>query len=75
MSSLLAEARLRFHSALQASFLTVNASGVPSNADKDSTLSVALARGIFSRLGLGAISPRVAGQTLGINLSCSVRVF
>jgi NgoMIV restriction enzyme len=65
MSSLLADARLRFHSALQASFLTVNANGVPSNADKDNTLSVALARGMFARLGVGAVSARVAGQTSG----------
>lgn len=69
MSSLLAEARLRFLNTLRLSgVLTLNANGVASNADKDSALSVILARGILERLGdleSTSISSRLAGQTSG----------
>ena len=66
MSSLLAEARLRFHNTLRGNgVLTLNAHGVASNADKDSALSVILARGILDRLGSSSVSPRLAGQTSG----------
>lgn len=40
------EARKRFHAALLEATLTINAAGVPSNADKDSKASVAIAKGI-----------------------------
>lgn len=64
-SSEFAEARRAFHAALLKATLTINASGVPSNADKDSKASVAIARGIADRLKAETIGERIAGQTSG----------
>ncbi len=64
-SSFLFEARRSFHKALLESVLTRNDKNVPSNADKDSKLSVALASGILEKLGAETIGARLAGQTSG----------
>ena len=46
MEAKLAEARRIFHNRLLANgILTVNASGIPSNADKDNVASVSIAKG------------------------------
>lgn len=60
-----AEARRSFHAALMKSVLQTNSLGVPANADKDSAMSVALARGILQRLGPEVIGARLAAQTSG----------
>ncbi|MFD1627516.1 NgoMIV family type II restriction endonuclease [Azospirillum griseum] len=60
-----AEARRAFHAALRESTLTTNAAGVVSNADKDSAISKALARGIAERLDAQTVGERIAGQTSG----------
>lgn len=65
MSSLLADARHQFHSLLRTNVLTLSTSGIASNADKDNTLSVNLARGIIEQLGTSTSSMRLAGQTSG----------
>ena len=57
--------RRAFHAALLDSILTVNSLGVTSNADKDSRLSVAIARHIAQRLQVETQSERGAGQTAG----------
>ncbi len=59
------EARKRFHAALLEATLTINAAGVPSNADKDSKASVAIAKGIADLLKAETIGERIAGQTSG----------
>jgi len=64
-ASFFAEARRSFHAALLEQVLRANEQGIPSNADKDSTASVAIARGILSRLGAEATGARLAGQMSG----------
>ncbi len=59
------EARRIFHAALLESVLRVNVHGVPANADKDSTASVAIAKGIVEKLGKEVAGARLAGQTAG----------
>lgn len=59
------EARKRFHAALLEATLTINAAGVPSNADKDSKASIAIAKGIAELLKAETIGERIAGQTSG----------
>jgi hypothetical protein len=65
MSSLLSVTRRQFHKALLETVLKINSSGVASNADKDSTLSVSIARGIAEKLGSETAGIRLAGQTSG----------
>ncbi len=64
-SSLLADARQAFHSALLSSVLTEK-DGVPSNADKSNGPSVAIAKAVMARLGRSRESAKAAGQTAGI---------
>lgn len=61
----LVEARKSYHAALMMGVLRTDASGVPSNADKDNTTSVMIARGIAQRLGSEARGARLAGQMSG----------
>lgn len=60
-----AEARRSFYAALFENVLRTNDAGVPTNADKDSAASVAIAKGILSRLGAEATGARLAGQMSG----------
>ncbi len=60
-----AEERRQFHAALLGSILTISPQGVPSNADKDSKVSVSIASGIANRLKVETLSERGAGQTAG----------
>lgn len=65
MDALIKTARADYHKALlDTGILTVGANGVPSNADKDSDASVAIARGIADRL-MAETDIRNAGQTAG----------
>lgn len=59
------EERRQFHAALLGSILTISPQGVPSNADKDSKISVSIASGIANRLKVETQSERGAGQTAG----------
>lgn len=59
-----AKARMAYHAALLESTLTINSSGVPSNADKDSKNSVLIAKGIADLLQ-AETGERMAGQTSG----------
>lgn len=59
------EARRSFHAALLNSVLRTDAKGIPSNADKHSKPSVAIAVGIMERLGAEAVGARLAGQMAG----------
>jgi NgoMIV restriction enzyme len=61
----LTEARREFHSTLLSGILTKNASGTPSNADKDSRISVALASAILEQIGDAITAEKLPGQTAG----------
>lgn len=59
------KARRAFHASLLESTLTINSNGVPSNADKDSSSSVKIAKGIAQLLKAETFGERIAGQTSG----------
>lgn len=63
--ALLTEARRAFHASLMGSVLTVDSSGVPTNADKANRASVAISKGIIERIGVHTDSDRLAGQSSG----------
>lgn len=63
--SVIASARAAFHRALLAEVLTTDQHGIPSNADRSSQISVAIAKGIVERLGSHATEQRLAGQRAG----------
>lgn len=65
MQGLIAEARRKYHSGLLAnSVLTIDSKGVPSNADRSSNLSIAIAQGIARRL-MANEQEKAVGQTTG----------
>jgi hypothetical protein len=63
--SFITEARRSFHAALLGTVLRTDAQGVPTNADKDSRISVAIASGIMRILGATTTGARLAGQMAG----------
>jgi len=63
--ALLAKARADFHARLLETVLNVSSDGVPSNADKDNTASVKIAKKLAARLGEMSVRARGAGQTSG----------
>lgn len=63
--SFFAEARRSFHAALLAEVLRANDVGVPSNADSKNPTSIAIAKGILTRLGAEITGARLAGQLSG----------
>lgn len=60
-----AEARKKFHAALLKATLTINSTGVVSNADSSNTTSKAIAKGIADLLKAETQGERIAGQTSG----------
>lgn len=58
-------ARKEFHATLLSGILTKNATGAPSNADKDSRVSVTLASSILDQLGDASTAEKLPGQTAG----------
>ncbi len=60
-----AEARRSFHAALLEKVLLVNEEGIPANADSRNAASIAIAKGILSRLGPEVTGARLAGQMSG----------
>ena len=65
MQALIAQARRKYHSGLLTNgVLTIDAKGVPSNADRSSNLSIAIAQGIARRL-LANEQEKALGQTAG----------
>lgn len=66
MDALLVEARKRYHKRLlENNVLTINQNGIPSNADKASKLSIAIAQGIATRL-MAETHDKAVGQTSGM---------
>lgn len=65
MQALIVEARKKYHAELLANgVLTIDAKGVPSNADSSSKLSIAIAQGIARRL-MAQEQEKALGQTAG----------
>jgi hypothetical protein len=65
MNSLIAVERKKYHeNLLKEGVLTIDKSGVPSNADRSSKLSIAIAQGIATRL-MAATQEKAVGQTSG----------
>jgi hypothetical protein len=59
------EARRSFHAALLEKVLRANSEGIPSNADGNNVASIAIAKGILTRLGAEVTGARLAGQMSG----------
>lgn len=65
MNALIAEARKAYHkSLLDCGVLTIDAKGIPSNADSSSRLSITIAQGIAKRL-MAETHEKAVGQTSG----------
>jgi len=65
MDALIAEARKNYHKRLlDSGVLTVDAKGIPSNADSSSKLSIAIAQGIANQL-MAETHDKAVGQTSG----------
>lgn len=65
MEALIAQERKRYHqSLLREGVLTIDKEGIPSNADKSSTLSKGIAKGIAKRL-MAETQDKSVGQTSG----------
>lgn len=65
MEALLTSERKKYHKALlEKGVLTINSSGIPSNADKSSKLSISIARGIAETL-MAETAEKAVGQTSG----------
>lgn len=65
MQALITEARQKYHAELLFNgVLTIDANGVPSNADRSSNLSISIAQGIARRL-MAKEQVKVVGQTAG----------
>lgn len=63
--SFLSAARREFHATLLDTILTVDANGVPSNADKGSAVSKAIAVALLAELGEVSTAEKLPGQTAG----------
>lgn len=61
----LTQARREFHATTLGSILTRSPAGVPSNADKSSKPSIAIANSILDQLGPAITAPKLPGQTAG----------
>ena len=62
---LITTARTAFHQALLNGVLRVDHNGIPSNADKSSNISIAIAQGIVSQLRPNTTEQRLSGQRAG----------
>lgn len=73
--SFFSEARRSFHAALMQQVLRANEGGIPSNADSSNGPSIAIAKGILTRLGAEATGARLAGQMSGSKFEAIVCKF
>lgn len=73
--SLITKARAEFHAGLLQSTLTVDSSGIASNADRGNRMSVQYAAHIATALKQDTIHERAAGQTLGGSFERAVAAF
>jgi hypothetical protein len=64
-AGLITLARQEFHRVISSALLTRDAAGVPSNADRASRASVAIASRVADEVGSSTVSTRLAGQVSG----------
>lgn len=62
---ILEQLRTEYHKGIFEQLLSVDASGVPNNADKHSQISVDLAKGIVETIALDTAVIKTSGQTSG----------
>jgi hypothetical protein len=74
-NSLIRLERERLHSKLRGTILTLDSEGRATNADKDSTASLAIARHIVKALPESTESERLPGQTTGAKFEAAIRDF
>jgi hypothetical protein len=67
--------RTAFHRSLCETILSLNAAGVPSNADSGQETSIAIASGIARRLPVDSAADRLAGQTSGSQFEAACAEF
>ena len=72
---LFSDARKKFHASLLTAVLQNSATGIPSNADKDSKPSVLFAQGILTLLGSALTGMRLSGQTSGKHFETITEAF
>ena len=65
MPALITDQRMCFHQELLTGVLTIDSKGVPTNADKDSKISVKIAKKLLNKIGVSRTCARGAGQTSG----------
>ncbi len=73
--SLIKLERERLHSKLRGTILTLDSEGRATNADKDSSASLAIARHIVRALPESTESERLPGQTTGAKFEAAIRDF
>lgn len=73
--ALLSQARREFHATILEGILTRSHAGVPSNADKASKPSIAVANSILDQLGTARTAPKLPGQTAGADFEGVCAVF
>ncbi|MBA4293975.1 restriction endonuclease [bacterium] len=73
--SLISTARKQFHATLINSILFTNQSGVPTNADKASRISIDIAKSILEQLKRSSIANRLPGQSSGNQFEQIVQQF
>lgn len=66
-TALLTRARNEFHATLMVGLLTRSSAGIPSNADKSSRPSIAIANSILDQIGPTQTATKLPGQTAGAN--------
>jgi len=69
------QARREFHATILESILTRSTSGVPSNADKASKPSIAIANSILDQLGPAITAAKLPGQTAGSDFETICAIF
>lgn len=72
---LIVEARTAFLAALLGGKLTVDASGIPSVADKGSDISIGIAKAWLARLGETLVKEKASGQSAGKDFEAAVADF
>lgn len=74
-SGWLSEARRRFHASVLDGLLTRSSVGIPSNADKSSKPSIAIANSVLDQLGPASTAAKLPGQTAGSDFETLCAVF
>ena len=71
----IAELRRSYHRRICEDVLRVNSDGIPNNADRSSTSSSAIGKGIIAGIGMDVAEGRIPGQTAGRNFEAATKDF